>query len=79
MDYYVPQMAHAFVMIYKSRPEEVGEEVRRLMLEIAKTEFARTDEWQNLSQASFAGEWDNPENDFWNSYLRNSNPTGENV
>ena len=63
-------------MTYKALPEEVQAEVRRLMRELDRTEIERTDEWQDLSQASFAEEWDNPENAHWNAYLVAPNPVG---
>jgi hypothetical protein len=75
----VQQTALAFITVYKALPENVREEVRQLMQEIDKNELKPIDEWQDLSQASFAEEWDNPENDFWDTYLRTSNPTGDNV
>lgn len=75
----IQQTALAFITIYKALPGEVREEVRQMMQEIDKTELARADEWQALSQASFAEEWDNPENDFWDTYALNSNPTGDHV
>jgi hypothetical protein len=75
----VGQTALAFITVYKALPDEVREEVRHLMQEIDKAELGRADEWQDLSQASFAEEWDKPENDFWDTYLRNSKPTGDHV
>ncbi len=75
----VQQTALAFITVYKALPEDVREEVRQLMQEIDKVEPLRNDEWQNISQASFAEEWDKPENDHWDTYLNNSNPTGDNV
>ncbi len=74
----VQQTAHAFVMIYKALPEEVQAEVRRLMRELDRMEFEGTDAWQHLSQASFAEEWDKPENAHWNAYLATPNPMGSN-
>ena len=75
----VQQTALAFITVYKALPDEVREEVRQLMQEIDKTALGRAEEWQELSQASFAEEWDNPENNFWDTYLNNSNPTGDHV
>jgi hypothetical protein len=75
----VQQTALAFVTVYKALPQKVREEVRQLMQEIDKTEPLLTDEWQALSKASFAEEWDNPENDFWDTYSSNANPAGDHV
>ncbi len=65
-------------MIYKTLPEEVQAEVRRLMREMDGMEFESINAWQHLSQASFAEEWNKPENAYWNVYLAAPNPMSSN-
>jgi hypothetical protein len=67
----VGEIALAFMTVYKALPEEVRAEVRRLLRELDESEFERNEEWQHLSQASFAEEWDKPENAYWDVHLTN--------
>jgi hypothetical protein len=49
------------------------------MQEPDESEFEHNEEWQQFSQSSFAGEWDKPENAYWDVHVTNPSQMVNNV